>query len=47
MDELAFGILKKHPEILQNSGLTCQTITDEARLYLITQACLILHYTFS
>lgn len=47
MDELAFGILKKHSEILQNSGLTCQTITDEARLYLITQACLILHYTFS
>lgn len=28
-------------------GLTCQTITDEARLYLITQACLIHQYTFS
>lgn len=28
---------------LQDCRLTCRTVTDEARLYLVIQACMVLH----
>lgn len=43
MIEQAFGILKNRWRILQDYHLTCRTITDEARLYLVIQACMVLH----
>lgn len=34
---------KNRWQILQDCRLTCQTVTDETRLYLVIQTCMVLH----